>query len=198
MFDLNTIIAQALAQAIEQATKPLIERITALESQALAARLTELEQSHDEDVEACRYQLDRLETRVGALEVVVEDATLAQATKPLIARIEELEAKQAQPQPTTPLDINAAMDELNQQEWFWEKIRRYIDAGVEVALEDHTGTYDHDDFVTKDEMPDLPDFEDFVTKDELPEFPDTDDLVTTDTLKDYIDEALSDIRLVRR
>jgi hypothetical protein len=169
---------------------------------------------------------------------------IAQATEPLIKRIEELEAKQAQPQPTTPLDINAAMDELNQQEWFWEKIRRYIDAGVEVALEDHTGTYDHDsfvmrgempdfahfvikdeipdfddlvtkdelpdfdDFVTKDELPDfddfvtkddLPsDFEDFVTKDELPEFPDTDDLVTTDTLKDYIDEALSDIRLVRR
>jgi hypothetical protein len=133
---------------------------------------------------------------------------IAQATEPLIKRIEELEAKQAQPQPNTPLDINAAMDELNQQEWFWEKIRRYIDAGVEVALEDHTGTYDHDDFVTKDELPDfddfvtkddLPsDFEDFVTKDELPEFPDTDDLVTTDTLKDYIDEALSDIRLVRR
>ena len=93
MFDLNTIIAQALAQAIEQATKPLIERITALESQALAARLTELEQAHDEDVEACRYQLDRLETRVGALEVVVEDATLAQATKPLITRIERLEAQ---------------------------------------------------------------------------------------------------------
>jgi hypothetical protein len=133
---------------------------------------------------------------------------IAQATEPLIKRIEELEAKQAQPQPNTPLDINAAMDELNQQEWFWEKIRRYIDAGVEVALEDHTGTYDHDGFVTKDELPDfddfvtkddLPsDFEDFVTKDELPEFPDTDDLVTTDTLKDYIDEALSDIRLVRR
>jgi len=153
---------------------------------------------------------------------------VAQAVEPLVKRIEELEAKQAQPQPTTPLDINAAMDALNQQEWFWEKIRSYIDAGVEVALEDHTGTYDHDDFilrgdlaelvkdtvgdfddfVRKDDLPDfddfvtkddLPsDFEDFVTKDELPEFPDTGDLFTTDTLKDYIDEALSGIRLVRR
>ena len=126
-------------------------------------------------------------------------SAIEQATQPLIKRIEELEAKQAQPTPPTPpLDINAAMDALNQQEWFWEKIRSFIDAGIEVGLEDHTGTYDHDDFVLRGEMPDLPDFDDFVTKDELPEFPDTDDLVTTDTLKDYIDEALSDIRLVRR
>ena len=116
-----------------------------------------------------------------------------EALKPLVKRIEELEAKQAQPTPS--LDINAAMDALNQQEWFWEKIRSYIDAGIEMSLEDHTSTYNHDDFITKDDMPD-PD--DIVTKDELPEFPDTDDLVTTDTLKDYIDEALSDIRLVRR
>jgi hypothetical protein len=40
--DLNTIITQA----IEQATKPLIERINALESQALAARLSELEDAN--------------------------------------------------------------------------------------------------------------------------------------------------------
>jgi|LakMenEpi03Aug12_release.lakeMendotaPanAssembly.Ray.scaffolds.fasta_scaffold2422134_1 hypothetical protein len=45
MFDLNTIISQALTQAVEQATKPLIERITALESQALAARIAALEES---------------------------------------------------------------------------------------------------------------------------------------------------------
>jgi len=44
MFDLNTIISQALTQAVEQAVKPLIERITALESQALAARLAAIEE----------------------------------------------------------------------------------------------------------------------------------------------------------
>lgn len=158
MFDLNTIINQALATAVAQAVAPLEARINALEAKLVEAQLF---------------------------------------------------------QRTTHIDINAAMDALNQQEWFWEKIRSYIDAGIEVGLEDHTGTYDHDDFVlrgdlaelVKEDLPDfddfvtkddLPDIEDLVTKDELPEFPDTDDLVTTDTLKDYIDEALSDIRLVRR
>lgn len=136
---------------------------------------------------------------------------VAQATEPLLKRIEELEAKTQ----TKPLDINAAMNELNQQDWFWEKIRSYIDAGIEVGLEDHTGTYDHDDFVLRGEMStlikdnlpdfddfihknDLPDIDDLVTKDELPEFPDADDIVTVDNLKDYIDEALSEIRLIRR
>ena len=138
-------------------------------------------------------------------------AAVAQATEPLLKRIEELEAKTQ----TKPLDIDAAMDELNQQDWFWEKIRSYIDAGIEVGLEDHTGKYDHDDFILRGDLAelikdtvgdfddfvrkdDLPDIDDLVTKDELPEFPDADDIVTTDTLKDYIDEALSDIRLVRR
>ena len=138
-------------------------------------------------------------------------AAVAQATEPLLKRIEELEAKTQ----TKPLDIDAAMDELNQQDWFWEKIRSYIDAGIEVGLEDHTGKYDHDDFILRGDLAelikdtvgdfddfvrkdDLPDIDDLVTKDELPDFPDADDIVTTDTLKDYIDEALSDIRLVRR
>ena len=139
-------------------------------------------------------------------------AAVAQATEPLLKRIEELEAKTQ----TKPLDINAAMDELNQQEWFWEKIRSFIDAGIEVGLEDHTGKYDHDDFILRGDLAelikdtvgdfddfvrkdDLPDFDDFVTKDELPEFPDADEvLVTTNTIRDYIDEALADIRLVRR
>lgn len=143
---------------------------------------------------------------------------VAQAVAPLEARINALETKLSEAQlfqRTTHIDINAAMDALNQQDWFWEKIRSYIDAGIEAGLEDHTGKYDHDafilrgdlaelikdtvgdfdDFVRKD---DLPDPDDIVTKDELPEFPDADDIVTTDTLKDYIDEALSDIRLVRR
>lgn len=139
---------------------------------------------------------------------------IAQATEPLLKRIEELEAKQAQAT-LAPIDINAAVDALDQQEWLWEKIRSYIDAGIEVGLEDHTGKYDHDDFILRGDLAelikdtvgdfddfvckdDLPDFDDFVTKDELPEFPDEDDIVTTDTLKDYIDEALADIRLVRR
>lgn len=137
---------------------------------------------------------------------------VAQAVEPLVKRIEELEAKQAQPQPTTPIDINAAMDALNQQEWFWEKIRSYIDAGIEVGLEDHTGTYDHDDFVLRGDLSELikdtvGDFDDFIRKDDMP---DPDDLVTKDELPDmyddvvkpsevesYIEDYLSRVRLTR-
>jgi hypothetical protein len=88
MFDLNTIISQALTQAVEQATKPLIERITALESQALAERVTELENRnkdkenvHDASVEV---QLNRLDTRVAALEADVADAITGDQVNHLI------------------------------------------------------------------------------------------------------------------
>lgn len=127
-------------------------------------------------------------------------AAIAQAVEPLVKRIEELEAKQAQPQ---PFDINAATDALNQQEWFWEKIRSYIDAGIEAGLEDHTGTYDHDDFVSRNDLPDiddiitedkLPDFDDFVTKDDVP---DLDDVITTDNINEHIEEYLTHVRITR-
>ena len=130
-------------------------------------------------------------------------AAIAQAVEPLVKRIEELEAKQAQPQPTPPININAAMDELNQQEWFWEKINGYIDAGIEAGLEDHTGSYDHDDFVSRNDLPDiddiitedkLPDFDEFVTKDDVP---DLDDVITTDNINEHIEEYLTHVRITR-
>ena len=129
-------------------------------------------------------------------------AAIAQAVEPLVKRIEELEAKQAQPQPQ-PFDINAATDALNQQEWFWEKINGYIAAGVEAGLEDHTGTYDHDDFVSSNDLPDiddiitedkLPDFDEFVTKDDVP---DLDDVITTDNINEHIEEYLTHVRITR-
>jgi hypothetical protein len=69
MFDLNTIITNALNQAIEQATKPLIERITALEAQALTPDNT---------------LLHRLDTRVAALESQAEDFTTTHQVTHLI------------------------------------------------------------------------------------------------------------------
>lgn len=88
MFDLNTIIVTALNQAIEQATKPLIERIAALESQALAERVTELENRnkdkenvHDASVEV---QLNRLDSRIDVLESWHEDAITADQVSSLI------------------------------------------------------------------------------------------------------------------
>ena len=91
MFDLNTIITNALNQAVEQATKPLIERITALESQALAARLSELEayarlqgSLNTNSPTADQSLLYRLDTRVAALEADVADAITGDQVNHLI------------------------------------------------------------------------------------------------------------------
>lgn len=74
MFDLNTIIAQALAQAVEQATKPLIARIERLEAQAIA------ENTATED----HALLHRLDSRVDRLEAHAEDALTANQVNSLI------------------------------------------------------------------------------------------------------------------
>lgn len=116
----------------------------------------------------------------------------------LATKVAALEAKLVEAQltrRTTHIDLNAATDALNQQEWFWQKIRSFIDAGIEAGLDDHTGTYDHDDFVLREDMGELikdtiGDYEDFVTKDELPEFPDPDDLVTKDELAERVAESI--------
>ena len=91
---------------------------------------------------------------------------------------------------TTHIDLNAATDALNQQEWFWQKIRSFIDAGIESATEDFVAKDDlpdFDDFIMKD---DFPEADDIVTKDELPEFPDPDDLVTKDELAERVTENI--------
>jgi hypothetical protein len=90
MFDLNTIIVTALNQAIEQATKPLIERITALESQALAARIAALEErpstiATSEDVTRhFESVIEATNQRIDVLEVWHEDAITADQVSSLI------------------------------------------------------------------------------------------------------------------
>jgi hypothetical protein len=74
MFDLNTIITNALNQAIEQATKPLIARLERLEAQAIA------ENTATED----HALLHRLDSRVDRLEAHVEDAITADQVSSLI------------------------------------------------------------------------------------------------------------------
>lgn len=118
-----------------------------------------------------------------------------EALKPLVKRIEELEAKQAQPQPTPPIDIAAATDVLSQQEWFWERVRNFIDAGVDAGLSEHLEEFDHHEFVSES---DLPDFDYFLTKDEAP---DLDDVITTENINEqlhaYLDEYLTRVRITR-
>jgi len=90
MFDLNTIIVTALNQAIEQATKPLIERITALESQALAARVAALEErpstiaTSEDMTRHFESVIEATNQRIDVLEAWHEDAITADQVSSLI------------------------------------------------------------------------------------------------------------------
>lgn len=133
------------------------------------------------------------------------DAQLTEIRQHFANTVGELATKLAEAQlfqRTTHIDLNAATDALNQQEWFWEKIRSYIDAGIESSTQDFVAKDDlpdFGDFVQKGDLPDFDDFltkedfpdaDDIVTKDELPEFPDPDDLVTKDDLADLVTEHI--------
>ena len=87
---------------------------------------------------------------------------VAEATKPLIARIEALENNPAIGVDTTlearvkvlenaPNALSAAafVTYLDQQEWFWEKLNNFAQSRVEEAIDDHLSNYDHDQY---DEM----------------------------------------------
>jgi hypothetical protein len=121
------------------------------------------------------------------------DSQLTEIRQHFANTVGELATKLAEAQlfqRTTHIDLVAATDALNQQEWFWEKIRSYIDAGIESSTQDFVAKDDlpdFDDFLTKE---DFPDADDIVTKDELPEFPDPDDLVTKDELAELVNENI--------
>ena len=105
------------------------------------------------------------------------NAAVQQAITPLLDRIENLDAVcQAQAEriavlaaeliadkPAITIDEAKMVEALNSQEWFWEKLQNRIDAATEQAVDDHCGTYDHDDYAEMaSKVDDLPDFDDFV------------------------------------
>jgi hypothetical protein len=92
---------------------------------------------------------------------------VAEAVAPLLERITALENNPAQgvdtemdlrvgvlaqrvtaleERPAVHIDEAKMVEALNSQEWFWEKLRRTTDAQIEQAMEEHTSTYDHDDY----------------------------------------------------
>jgi len=83
MFDINTAINTAIAAAVAEATKPLIERITTLETKLAEAALFE--------------------------------------------RTTEV---------TVPVDEVRMVEALNSQEWFWEKVSRYITNNSDIAVDE--------------------------------------------------------------
>jgi len=116
MIDINTILTQALTAAVAEATKPLVERIAALEAQ-LAAQAT-----------------------LEALEAQATPAPQDEATKPLAERIAALEKH------TAVLDQHGGILEyLDNQEWFWEKVRRFADAAAHDSITHHEDNVYHYD-----------------------------------------------------
>lgn len=129
MIDINTIISQALAAAVQQATAPLLEKIAALETRLLA-----------------------------------------------------LENNPAQGVDTT---LEQTLERLDNQEWFWNKIRNFTDGAVESAIEQHCEEYDHDEMVQSDALPDM---DEYVKREDL-------DSEVRDAVRDLLEEAKITIRL---
>ena len=132
MIDLNTIISQALAAAVQQATAPLLERIATLESQSAA----------------------------------------------LLSRVTALEATSIQ-------GLGVLLENLDNQEWFWEKIRAFTDGAVEQAVEQHCEEYDHDDMLTSEALPDM---DDYIKREDL-------DSEVRDAVSDIMEGATVSIRI---
>ena len=157
MIDINTLISNALIVAVQEATKPLVERIEALQTNCAA------------------YEILFNETRgrIAALEnnpAIGVDTTLEQ-------RITALEGSKQ-------ISADAFVTHLDQQEWFWDKLARFVvnnggsvvaddlaqikeritaiesetqgenrylnrddvSALIEEAMDEHTSNYDHDDY----------------------------------------------------
>lgn len=80
-------------------------------------------------------------------------AAVQQAIAPLVERINALEATQDLPK-TTEVSVGvdpkllaeASLNYLNDQEWFWEKMQRFAVGAAEAAMDEHTQTYDHEDY----------------------------------------------------
>ena len=80
-------------------------------------------------------------------------AAVDEAVSPLVKRIDELETKlteaslfQQTTNVTIPLDEDRMVKALDSQEWFWDKVNRYVDGQIEEAIDEHCTNYDHDEY----------------------------------------------------
>lgn len=160
MIDLNTIISQALAAAVQQATAPLLERIAALEAQSADrhARLRVLEGALTDRVAALEKRvfedLGTIIEQEFTASMAVTDVVGHDTVKALTDRVAALES-------TSTQGIGVLLENLDNQEWFWHKIREFTGTVVEQAVEHHCDEYDHNDFVTEDKLDDYVKTEDF-------------------------------------
>lgn len=150
MIDINTIISQALAAAVQQALQPL--------QQEYANKMGQMAQQ----IAALDTHLAEAIDRIAALET----------------RIAALENNPAQ-------GVDTTLERLDDQAWFWDKIRRFTNGAVEQAIEQHCEEYDHDDMLMSDALPDM---DDYVTKDEMRD-------EVSDAVRDLVEGATVSIRL---
>jgi hypothetical protein len=127
MIDINTILTQALAAAVAEATKPLVERIAALE-----ARLLALENNPAQGVD----------TTLNAGEMALQNRVFS--VEAVASRLHERTL--ALEKHTAVLDQHGGILEyLDNQEWFWEKVRRFADAAAQAHMEEHMEQANHPD-----------------------------------------------------
>lgn len=157
--NINAILSQALAAAVQQATAPLQERIAALEAQSANRheRLRVLERALTDRVTALENNpAQGVDTTLNAWEMAMQNRvdSADAVAKRLHERVLALETH------TAVLDQHGGILEyLDNQEWFWNKLRNFTDTAVEQAIENHTNCWDHNDFVTEDKL------DDYVQKD---------------------------------
>lgn len=177
MIDINTIISQALAAAVQQAIQPLQQEYAnkmaemAQQIAALETRLLALENNPAQGAD----------TTLNAWEMAMQNrvASADAVAKRLHERVLALEKH------TAVLDQHGGILEyLDDQEWFWDKIRRFTDGAVESAIEQHCEEYDHDDMLMSDALPDM---DDYVQKDDL-------DSEVRDAVRDALEDARIHLR----
>lgn len=114
----------------------------------LLMRINALEDTCQRQHEAMTAMRDR----ITALETKLTEAKLFERTTDV----------------TIPVDKDALINHLNEQEWFWEKVQNRIEAATEAKMDYHLECYDHDNYDDiASKVDDLPDLDDYVTRDEV-------------------------------
>lgn len=108
---------------------------------AVSTHITTLQQEYANKMAEMADKITALETRIAALEHA--------ATQPLALNKEEL------------------LEHLDNQEWFWGKIRHFTDGAVEQAMDMHIETYDHDNYDNAVSALGGIDFDDFVKREDF-------------------------------
>jgi len=162
---IQSAFATSVQQAVAAATAPLVERIEKLETNCTAYEILHKNQ-HDALV-ALRDRITALENnpaigvdttlekRVAVLEqsssldkMRLDD--MAEKIAALETKLTEANLFTQNTNVTIPIDEAKMVEALNSQEWFWEKLTRkageVAEAAAEAAMDDHLGTYDHDEY----------------------------------------------------